>query len=93
MLLAGLMSETQNRGRNGIPLVDQIPILGDLAASSNNRGLARTELIIFIKPQIIRDGVDASYVAEELRSKMRGGKIGSIEPPGSLVPFAPNIVK
>lgn len=93
VLLAGLMSETQNRGRNGIPLVDQIPILGDLAASSNNRGLARTELIIFIKPQIIRDGVDASYVAEELRSKMRGGKIGSIEPPGSLVPFAPNIVK
>ena len=93
VLLAGLMSETQSRGRNGIPLLDQIPVLGDLAASSNKRGMQRTELIIFIRPQIIRDGVDAAYVAEELRSKMRGGKIGSIEPPGSVVPFAPNIVK
>ena len=35
----------------------------------------RTELIILIRPQIIRDGVDASMVAEELRSKMRGGRI------------------
>jgi general secretion pathway protein D len=32
-------------------------------------------------------------VAEELRSKMRGGKIGSLEPPGAVQPFAPNVVK
>ena len=32
----------------------------------------RTELIIFIRPQIIRDGIDAHYVAEELRAKLRG---------------------
>jgi general secretion pathway protein D len=32
----------------------------------------RTELIIFIRPQIIRDGVDAMRVAEELRTKLRG---------------------
>jgi general secretion pathway protein D len=29
-------------------------------------------LIIFIRPQIIRDGTDAHHVAEELRSKLRG---------------------
>jgi general secretion pathway protein D len=29
-------------------------------------------LIIFIRPQIIRDGSDAHVVAEELRSKLRG---------------------
>jgi general secretion pathway protein D len=29
-------------------------------------------LIIFIRPQIIRDGADAHYVAEELRTKLRG---------------------
>ena len=33
---------------------------------------ARTELIIFIRPQIIRNGSDAQTVAEELRSKLRG---------------------
>jgi general secretion pathway protein D len=29
-------------------------------------------LIIFIRPQIIRNGSDAHLVAEELRSKLRG---------------------
>jgi general secretion pathway protein D len=29
-------------------------------------------LIIFIRPQIIRDSMDAHVVAEELRSKLRG---------------------
>ena len=32
----------------------------------------RTELIIFIRPQIIRDSMDAHTVAEELRTKLRG---------------------
>jgi hypothetical protein len=27
---------------------------------------------MFIRPQIIRDGVDAASIAEEIRTKMRG---------------------
>jgi len=71
VLLAGLISETHQGTRNGIPGLDQIPSLGDVF-SHNDRSTARTELIIFIRPQIIRDGTDAHYVAEELRSKLRG---------------------
>jgi general secretion pathway protein D len=71
VLLAGLISETHQGTRNGIPGLDQIPNLGDLF-SHNDKSTARTELIIFIRPQIIRDGTDAHYVAEELRSKLRG---------------------
>jgi general secretion pathway protein D len=40
--------------------------------SHSNKTAKRTELIIFIRPQIIRDGVDGYSIAEELRSKMRG---------------------
>ena len=71
VLLAGLISSQQNGSRNGIPLLDQIPGLGDAFSHRDNTG-TRTELIIFIRPQIIRDGTDAHYVAEELRSKLRG---------------------
>jgi len=71
VLLAGLISEQQNSTRNGIPLFDEIPGLGD-AFSHQDRKTARTELIIFIRPQIIRDSMDAHMVAEELRSKLRG---------------------
>ncbi|WP_315834389.1 type II secretion system secretin GspD [Bradyrhizobium prioriisuperbiae] len=71
VLLAGLISEQQNGNRNGIPGLDQIPGLGD-AFGHQDKKTTRTELIIFIRPQIIRDGTDAHSVAEELRSKLRG---------------------
>jgi general secretion pathway protein D len=71
VLLAGLISEQQNKSRNGIPVLDQIQGLGDAFSHQDNKG-TRTELIIFIRPQIIRDSLDAHFVAEELRSKLRG---------------------
>ncbi|WGS18104.1 MULTISPECIES: type II secretion system secretin GspD [unclassified Bradyrhizobium] len=71
VLLAGLISEQQNGARNAIPVLDQIPGLGDAFGHQSN-STQRTELIIFIRPQIIRDGSDAHVVAEELRSKLRG---------------------
>ena len=71
VLLAGLISEQQNGDRNGIPALDEIPIFGDAFSTQHKKG-TRTELIIFIRPQIIRDGSDAHNVAEELRSKVRG---------------------
>jgi general secretion pathway protein D len=71
VLLAGLISEQQNRTRSGIPLLDQITVLGD-GFSHQDKNTTRTELIIFIRPQIIRDSSDAHTVAEELRSKLRG---------------------
>ncbi|MFL4971645.1 MAG: type II secretion system protein GspD, partial [Xanthobacteraceae bacterium] len=78
VLLAGLISERQENSRSGIPLVDQLGELGKLIGS-NNKVAQRTELIIFIRPQIIRDGVDAHRVAEELRSRL-GNRLGTFEP-------------
>ena len=71
VLLAGLISEQQNNTRNGIPVLDQIQGLGD-AFSHQDKKNTRTELIIFIRPQIIRDSLDAHFVAEELRTRLRG---------------------
>jgi len=85
VLLAGLITETQNVVKSGIPILDQIPVLGK-AFSSNDGSVQRTELILFIRPQIIQNGADASVVAEELRSKMRGGHIGSIGLPNLFAP-------
>jgi general secretion pathway protein D len=80
VLLAGLISDRQTGGRSGIPILDQLPGIGD-AFSHTNKAITRTELIIFIRPQIIRDGVDAHFVAEELRTKLRG-TIGASRQPG-----------
>ena len=86
VLLGGLMSETQNRSRSGIPGLDQVPGLGALF-SQTGKTTQRTELIIFIRPQIIRNGVDAQRVAEQLRAKMV--RAGNFPPPSK----GPEIVK
>src|SRR5262245_29998551 len=78
VLLAGVISEQQNGARSGIPLLNEIPGLGDAFSSQTKKG-TRTELIIFIRPQIIRNGTDASNVAEELRSKLRGSVGASVD--------------
>jgi len=77
VLLAGLISERSDKQRTGLPLVDQLP-LGDLWGNTN-KTKQRTELIIFIRPQIIRDGVDAMRIAEEMRTKLQG-RIGTSDP-------------
>ena len=58
-----------------------------------DKTVGRTELIIFIRPQVIRDSVDASVVAEELRSKIRGDKIGTAHPPGAVTPYPLGLVQ
>jgi general secretion pathway protein D len=71
VLLAGLISQERDGTHNGIPGLDQIQDIGNLF-SHNDHTSKRTELIIFIRPQIIRDGSDAHNIAEELRAKLRG---------------------
>ncbi len=72
VVLAGLIQEQIERTKQGIPVVMDLPVLGNLVSTQGNRS-ERTELIIFIKPQIIRDSVDAQLIAEELRLKVIGG--------------------
>jgi general secretion pathway protein D len=75
VLLAGLISDENDRTRQGIPVLDKIPGIGDLFSQQSGTKV-RTELIIFIRPTVIRDAVDAHMVAEELRSKLNGALIG-----------------
>jgi general secretion pathway protein D len=79
VLLAGLISETENKQRQGIPLLDSIPGVGD-AFSHQNTSRLRTELILFIRPTIIKDAVDAHVIAEEMRSKMNSRLVGATLP-------------
>jgi general secretion pathway protein D len=71
VLLAGLIQEQKEKDHSGIPLFDQLPAIGNVVGNTGHN-ITRTELIIFIRPQIIRDSVDASYIAEELRTKLKG---------------------
>jgi general secretion pathway protein D len=86
VLLAGLISETRNHSRDGIPGLDSIPGIGPLFSTYNKGTHQRTELIIFIRPQIIRNGVDAYRIASELRNKIITSRHGVIPAPYDMRP-------
>ena len=83
VLLAGMISDQQTKSRGGVPILNQLPYVGS-AFGTTGKSQVRTELIMFIRPQIIRDGADASMVAEELRAKMRGGRPQALTLPSML---------
>lgn len=70
VVLGGLISEREEKNKNRVPIFEHVPIIGDLVGSTNNSKV-RTELVVFLRPKVIRDGHDASLVAQELRSRLR----------------------
>jgi len=70
VLLGGMISERQERGRDGIPVLGEIPVIGDAFRRTGNMA-TRTELIVLIRAQVIRDSLDAQHVAEEMRSQLQ----------------------
>jgi general secretion pathway protein D len=69
VLLGGLISEQQDNTRAGIPGLNQIKYLGDLFGNTS-KSRQRSEIIVFIRPMVIRNGVDAQGVAEEFRQRL-----------------------
>jgi general secretion pathway protein D len=73
VLLGGLISENVQNTKNGIPGLDNIKFLGDLLGNTDNTK-TRSEIIIFIRPQLIRNSVNARAVTEEFRDKLHNMK-------------------
>jgi general secretion pathway protein D len=75
VLLGGLISDQSQKTREGIPILNDIEALGNLFGATSARK-QRSEIIMFIRPQLIRNSVDAGQVTEEFRERlemMRGG--------------------
>ena len=69
VLLGGLISENDQKTKSGIPGLSEIKFLGDLLGNTNGTK-TRSEIIIFIRPQLIRNSVNARAVTEEFRDKL-----------------------
>jgi general secretion pathway protein D len=85
VLLAGLISENSQETRSGIPGLREIKFLGDVFGNTSSTK-SRSEIIIFIKTQLIRNGQDASAVTEEFRDKLQSMRGGSSIINGTGVP-------
>lgn len=71
--LGGLIRDSRNRSRSGIPGLQDLPLVGALFRGTNESD-SRTELLVLITPRVIRNQQDATGMADELRRRMRATK-------------------
>lgn len=67
--LGGLIRDGTTNMVNGIPGLSEIPILGNLFKTTDDR-VQRTELLVLLTPRVVRDTQDARDVTNELRRRL-----------------------
>lgn len=69
LALGGLIQSRNNVDRTQVPILGDIPIIGN-AFKQKTDSIGRTELIIFIRPRVVRDINEAREVTDEFRGKI-----------------------
>jgi general secretion pathway protein D len=69
LALGGLIQEKENTTKTKVPVLGDVPVLGAAFRQKQN-DVSRTELIIFIRPRVIRDMDEARQVTEEFRRQL-----------------------
>jgi general secretion pathway protein D len=85
-VLGGLIEDSVNDVEDTIPIINSIPFLGSLF-SSRNRNNTKTELVIFLRPVVVKDAsMDGDYRA--FRALLPGEDFVSKPNPGKSAPLS-----
>jgi general secretion pathway protein D len=68
--IAGLMTDSLSVGKNRVPVVGDIPILGALFGTTE-KNIRRRELVIFITPSVVRSLPTAAELTVDFRRALR----------------------
>ena len=69
--LGGLIRDSNTGTNVGVPVLMHIPLLGNLFKTHSIRN-ERTELLVLLTPQVVRDREEARNVTQELRRRLKG---------------------
>jgi general secretion pathway protein D len=78
IILGGFISDSRSTSDTGIPVLKDIPVLGNLFKSTAIQNL-RTELIMLMRPTVLADPEMAAIVATRERNKLTGVKAAELE--------------
>jgi general secretion pathway protein D len=71
IVLGGLIQDAVNGGVSKVPLLGNLPLLGGLFRY-NNHSRSKTNLMVFLRPTILRDAQSANAVSSERYDYIRG---------------------
>ncbi|HDY7634685.1 TPA: type II secretion system secretin GspD [Vibrio vulnificus] len=74
LVLGGLIDERALESESKVPLLGDIPILGHLFKSTNTQ-VEKKNLMVFIKPTIIRDGMTADGITQRKYNYIRAEQL------------------
>ena len=80
--LGGLIRDNRMDTKTGLPFLSRIPVLGAALFGNINNNDTRTELIVLLRPKVVRTVEDGRAVTEELREKLLALK--DLLPPGRI---------
>ena len=69
IVLAGFMQDRATKARQQVPLLGDMPVVGNLFKEKNDQ-IRRTELLIAITPQVINDPSQIRGIAAEFRDRL-----------------------
>jgi general secretion pathway protein D len=67
-VIGGLLSSEADNGRQGVPFISDIPVLGNLF-SDNSRRLNKQNLLVFLTPHVVHTREDLQTLALDERQK------------------------
>jgi len=76
IVLGGLVSDDYLESKRQVPILGDIPIVGELFRSRKESRAKRT-LFIFLRPTIIRDSADAKAVTDDKYGRLRADELDS----------------
>ncbi|AQR75760.1 type II secretion system protein GspD [Sphingomonas sp. LM7] len=76
IVLGGLITDDREDTRQQVPILGDIPIVGELFKSRRETRQKRT-LFIFLKPTILRDPADAAAAAKDKYARLRAEEIAN----------------
>ncbi|AGA88931.1 general secretion pathway protein D [Thioflavicoccus mobilis 8321] len=80
VVLGGLIQDQRERGKQGIPGLYRIPIVGNLFGQTR-KSADRTELVVILTPRVIASDQDIESVTGEFRNKLKGLDLGASASP------------
>ncbi|WP_241527181.1 type II secretion system secretin GspD [Sphingomonas turrisvirgatae] len=91
IVLGGLTSDDYGQVKSQVPILGDIPILGELFKGRRESRQKRT-LFIFLKPTILRNGEDAAAVARAKYARLRADELDHNRPSNLLLkPLPPRL--
>ncbi|MBV8972374.1 MAG: type II secretion system secretin GspD [Sphingomonadaceae bacterium] len=91
IVLGGLISDDRTQVKSQVPVLGDIPLIGNLFKSRQTEQVKRT-LFVFLRPTILRDRASVAAAAEAKYGKLRGQEAGEanrsllVHPPAPRLP-------